>query len=121
MDLTGHWQFFERFEFGFDVGIAVFKQIDLQISGTIVYSEYINEDPPFIISVDITGEVLDDRVIIRGKSYEIIESNGDIEYELDDRIGFIENDEDIIVGKSIDDQNLMGDFVLKRIDRLKKM
>lgn len=114
MDLTGQWHFFEQFEAGFDMGYAIFQQKGERISGTLVYIEYIYDDGSFLISIEVEGDVYDDRLMLRGKSYEILESPYEIEYCLDDRIAEL-TDLNRIEGHSVDDQNLEGRFVLRRL------
>jgi len=115
MNLTGQWHFFEQFEAGFDMGYATFLQKGERISGTLVYTEYIDNDGSFLISIDVEGDVIDGRLMLRGKSYEILESPYEIEYCLDDRIAELTNP-DRIEGHSVDDQNLEGRFLLRRMD-----
>ncbi|MBK3517736.1 hypothetical protein [Carboxylicivirga marina] len=114
MDLTGQWQFFEQFEAGFDMGHAILKQVGDKLSGTLVYREYIDDEGSFLIAINVEGDVFDDRLMMRGKSYEILESPFPIEYCLDDRIAEL-SDPNRIEGHSVDDQNLEGQFVLRRI------
>lgn len=114
MDLTGQWHFFEQFEAGFDLGYALLKQVGEHVSGTLVYTEYIYDEGSFLISVDVKGDVYDDRLMLSGKSYEIIESPYEIEYCLDDRIAELA-DPNRIEGHSVDDQNLEGRFLLRRL------
>ncbi len=115
MDLTGRWHFFEQFEAGFDMGYALLKQIDGRISGTLTYREYIYEESSFLISIEVEGEIQDDRLMLQGKSYEVLESPYPIDYCLDDRIAEI-TDPDRIEGHSVDDQDLEGRFILRRLD-----
>ncbi len=114
MNLTGEWQFFEQFEAGFDMGSAILKQVGEKLTGTLVYREYIYGEGSFLISIDIEGDVFEDRLMMRGKSYEIIDAPFPVEYCLDDRIAELE-DQDRIEGHSVDDQNLEGRFILRRI------
>ncbi len=114
MNLTGEWHFFEQFEAGFDMGYAILKQVGEQITGTLVYHEYIYDEDVFLISINVEGEVIDDRLMLRGTSYEIIEASMPIEYCLDDRIAEL-TDAHRIEGHSVDDQNLEGRFILRRV------
>ncbi len=114
MNLTGQWHFFEQFEAGFDMGYAILKQVGERITGTFVYREYIYNEDSFLISIDVEGDVIDDRLMLSGSSYEIIEAPYPIEYCLDDRIAEL-NNPDRIEGHSVDDQNLEGRFILRRL------
>ncbi len=114
MNLTGQWHFFEQFEAGFDMGYAVLKQVGEEISGFLVYREYIYDDGSFLIAIDVEGDVIEDRLMLRGKSYEIIEAPFPIEYCLDDRIAEL-SDPNRIEGHSVDDQNLEGRFLMRRV------
>lgn len=114
MDLTGYWHFFEQFDAGFDLGYAVFKQDEGRLTGVLVYTEYIYNEDSFIIAVDVEGDVVDDRLMLRGESYDVIDSTYPIEYLLDDRIAELDNP-DRIEGQSVDEQDLEGRFILRRI------
>ncbi len=116
MNLTGHWRFFEQFEAGFDMGYALLKQDGINVSGSLVYNEYIYEETSFLIRVEVEGEFEEGQLLLRGIGYTILESTEEIEYCLDDRIAEI-NDPDRIEGHSVDDQNQEGRFVLKRISQ----
>ncbi|WP_439185235.1 hypothetical protein [Carboxylicivirga taeanensis] len=117
MNLTGQWHFFEQFEAGFDIGYALLKQRGAHISGTLVYHEYIYDEPPFLIEVNIEGEVVEDRLMLRGQSYSVIESPYPIEYCLDDRIAELNNSSKV-EGHSVDDQDLEGRFILRRMQTI---
>ena len=114
MDLTGYWHFFEQFDSGFDLGYAIFRQEDGRLTGIMVYTEYIYDEGSFVISVDVEGDVFDDRLMLRGNEYEIVETEYPIEYLLDDRIAELNNPYKI-EGQSVDEQDLEGRFVLRRI------
>jgi hypothetical protein len=118
MNLTGRWHFFEQFEAGFDMGYALLKQVGEHVSGTLTYTEYIYEELSFLISIEVEGELQEDRLMLQGKSYEVLESPYHIDYCLDDRIAEV-TDYDRIEGHSVDDQDLEGRFVLRRMDLLK--
>ncbi|WP_430815470.1 hypothetical protein [Carboxylicivirga sp. RSCT41] len=115
MNLTGEWQFFEQFEAGFDMGYAMLMQVGEKITGTLVYREYIYDEGSFLISIDVEGDVIDDRLMLRGVSYEVIDAPFAVEYCLDDRIAEL-SDPYKIEGHSVDDQNLEGRFLLRRMD-----
>jgi hypothetical protein len=115
MNLTGQWHFFEQFEAGFDIGYAILKQVGEYIKGTLVYREYIYDEDSFLISIDVEGEVIEDRLMLRGVSYEVIETPYPIEYCLDDRIAELNNSHRI-EGHSVDDQSLEGRFVMRRLN-----
>jgi hypothetical protein len=114
MNLTGQWQFFEQFEAGFDMGYAVLKQVGERISGTLVYREYIYDEGSFLISIDVEGDVIEDRLMLRGVGYEVVDAPFPVEYCLDDRIAELD-DPYKIEGHSVDDQNLEGRFLMRRI------
>ncbi|WP_430812571.1 MULTISPECIES: hypothetical protein [unclassified Carboxylicivirga] len=114
MNLTGHWHFFEQFEAGFDMGYALLKQVKQKVTGTLIYREYIYGEGSFLIEIDVMGDVVDDRLMLQGQRYEILESAEDIIYCLDDRIAELSNP-NRIEGHSVDDQNLEGRFLLRRV------
>ena len=115
MDLTGQWRFFEEFEAGFDIGYALLKQVGDVITGTLIYTEYIYEEDSFLIMIEVTGEVRDNHLFLNGQSYNVLDSCYEIDYYLDDRIAEL-SDPDRIEGHSVDDQDLEGRFVLKRLE-----
>jgi len=114
MDLSGQWSFFEQFDAGFDMGYALLKQEGNTITGSLVYTEYIYEDGQFMIDIEVAGELDNDRLLLKGVSYTVLESPYEIEYCLDDRIAEINNPHRI-EGHSVDDQDLEGRFVLRRL------
>jgi hypothetical protein len=116
MDVTGHWLFYEEFDFGYDVGICILHQKDTHVTGVLVYTEFVDDDSPFTITIDVEGEQFEDRLVLHGTRYEIEAPYQNIPYELDDRAGEI--DGDVIIGQSIDGQDLAGDFILRRIERM---
>ncbi len=121
--INKEYGFFEQFDEGFDIGCAIFKtKEDRYVTGTLVYTECIYDDQSFVISVDVEGEIQwdDDNnegiLILKGIAYEIVEGDPHIEYCLDERIAKIGQSlflEGKIEGRSIDDQNLEGRFVLR--------
>lgn len=115
MNLTGQWRFFEEFEAGFDMGYALLKQIGMEVSGSLTYTEYIYDEASFLVDIEVKGEIDQDQLVLRGIAYTILESACDIEYCLDDRIAEF-YDPDRIEGSSVDDQSIEGRFVLKRLD-----
>lgn len=115
MDLTGQWRFFEEFEAGFDMGYALLKQEGHSISGSLVYTEYIYEESSFLIEIEVAGEIQEDQLMLKGVAYTVLDSPFEIEYCLDDRIADL-FDPERIEGHSVDDQNLEGRFILKRIE-----
>lgn len=114
INITGQWSFFEQFEAGFDLGYALLKQEGNVVVGTLVYKEYINEENPFLMEVEVYGEIEEESLVLNGVSYVILDDQEDIEYCLDDRIAEI-NDPNRIEGHSVDDQNMEGRFILRRI------
>ncbi|MBS2097277.1 hypothetical protein [Carboxylicivirga linearis] len=114
MDLTGQWSFFEQFEAGFDMGYALLKQDGNKITGSLIYTEYIYDDGQFMIDIEVAGELDNNQLLLKGVCYTVLESPYEIEYCLDDRIAEI-SDPYRIEGHSVDDQDLEGRFVLRRL------
>lgn len=114
MDLSGHWSFFEHFDFGCDYGVAVLKQSGNTITGTLVYTELIFDEGEFIISVEIKGLVFEDRVTFECLSYQFIDMEDEFEYYFDERSGTIV-DYDRIEGISDDEQGIEGTFTMIRL------
>lgn len=114
MDLSGHWSFFENFEFGCDYGVAVLRQKGNTLTGTLVYTEHIYEDGEFIISVDVKGIVDEDHVSFDCVSYQLIDVPQGFDYYFDQRSGVLV-DFDRIEGVSDDEQGIEGTFTMVRI------
>ena len=91
MNVTGVWRFYEEFNGGYDLGYATLIQKGDDVSGSLVYTEYIENEDPFVIAIDVVGEVYSERVIT---SYSIHYT------KLYDRpfkfVGLIENSRNIL-------------------------
>ncbi len=114
MDLSGVWSFYEEFGSGFDLGYAMFVQNEGGIVGSLVYTEYIAEELPFSIAIEVKGEVQGDQLFLKGERYEIVDGDRSIHYCLDDRIAFLD-DPFNIEGHSNDEQDMQGRFMLRRL------
>ncbi len=114
MNVTGVWRFYEEFNGGYDLGYATLIQKGDDVSGSLVYTEYIENEDPFVIAIDVVGEVYSERLQLIGQSYEIVDGNPDIHYCLDERMAIILDDSKM-EGHSVDDQNIEGRFLLKRL------
>lgn len=114
MDITGTWTFTEDFGYGYDKGTANFVQSGHELSGVLEFVEHIDDDLPFTVRCQITGEVHGNKVSIDVSSFEITESSEPIEYYPERREGLI-NADGQIVGSSEDTQDICGVFVFTRV------
>lgn len=112
-NLTGRWYFFEEFDGGVDEGEAILQQEGNLISGTLAFTESIEDDEPFDIMCQIKGLVNDKMVTIEVESFEITKGDKGLEYFTEERQGII-NSQGQIVGSSEDEQGINGVFTLTR-------
>lgn len=113
IDINGRWKYSEDFGFGTDEGFAQLKENNGQIHGFLEYTENIDDDEPFTIRQHVTGEIEDDKLYLNGISYEILNGDEDITYNLDTWEGLITS-EGKIVGSTFDNEEVFGVFVLER-------
>ncbi len=114
-NISGRWSFVEDFGFGKDEGFAEFEQDGQNITGTLVYTERIDDETPFRVQQDIQGSFNGHELKITGIAVEILDSEIDFEYHLDTWEGVL-NNQNQIVGHSYDDHECFGVFVMKPIE-----
>ncbi|MCL3782528.1 hypothetical protein EMN47_19260 [Prolixibacteraceae bacterium JC049] len=112
-DINGRWKYSEDFGFGTDLGFAEFKYTNEKIHGYLEYTETINGEEPFTIRQHVQGEIIEDKAYFNGISYELLDGDEDIVYNLDTWEGLI-TDEGKIVGSTFDNEDVFGVFVLER-------
>lgn len=114
VDLSGKWLFNEEFDYGHTKGSILFIQKEDKLSGTAVLTEWQTNDPPFEVKEELEGIVMNNSVIFKGISFEIISPENDCDYYLDSWEGSV-NSIGEIVGSSIDQSGACGVFIMKRI------
>ncbi len=113
MNVTGKWIFKEDFSFGKDEGEAELKQVGSEITGTLKFTEFIDEEPPFEVKCELKGSLNGNKILLHVVSYEILNSTIQIEYFPEVRDGII-NANGQIVGSSEDEQGVCGVFILEK-------
>ncbi|PZX13582.1 hypothetical protein LX69_02615 [Breznakibacter xylanolyticus] len=113
IDITGVWHFREDFGYGVDEGEMTIRQNGQKITGSMVYEERIEGDVPFVVCVDIEGFLIGEQVKFKAVGYELFDVEGDWEFNLEDRIGWIYDNEQIR-GSSIDEDGIEGQFIMRR-------
>ena len=114
-DLTGKWEDYEDFGFGYDQGKRSFTQEGLLISGSLVTTEYIDGEEPFTVDQKIEGKWINGSFLMRAVDFKIISGNPDIDYELDSWEGAF-TEAGLIEGICNDLDGIGGSFSLKRLD-----
>ena len=113
MSLNGKWIYSEDFKFGINKGIAQLYQTDKNITGTMIYTEIIEKEPPFTIKCHLKGLVSNNNIEIKILDCEIIDGDRNIEFVLGKLNGSINSKGDI-VGSTIDNDGVCGVFTLER-------
>ena len=101
INITGRWKFEEDFGFGTDSGYAELTQTGTLVKGTLHIAEQIEGEETFIVKQEISGRIDGNKINLKSYSCEILFSDDDIHYELDNWEGEI-TPEGKITGKSQD-------------------
>ena len=112
--INGRWSFTEDFGFGKDEGFAELTQEGETIKGVFVYTERIEGETPFRVQQEFKGTFKDNELKITGTAVEILDSEIEIEYHLDNWEGIL-NDNKQIVGHSYDNNECFGVFLMEMI------
>lgn len=116
MNLTGEWLYNEEFDDGISTGVVnIVHEKDDTISGYITLLESVTDETPLHVKETVSGLVLQRKVILQAKDYEILSGAKETEYFLDSWEGII-NSEGDIVGNSIDLNGSCGVFIMKKLD-----
>lgn len=112
-DISGKWKFTEEFECGVDSGYAYLAQNENYITGYLEYEEKIEDEDPFFVRQDISGDITGHQISFQG--VKVTDINGNIlpDYNLDTLDGTITH-EGKIVGHSFDSEDICGVFVFER-------
>ena len=115
MDLTGKWKYTEDYVYGKTVGELYLRQCGEKLSGRLVFTDYVEEEEPYMIQEFLEGEISDRRIYLEAIEYDIIYSETPISYELDHWVGVLIEDTHI-KGASMDEQGIPGNFEFIKID-----
>lgn len=113
INLTGRWKFQEDFGFGKDSGYAELYQKGSRLKGVLRFSEQIEGEETFIVKQEVVGQIIGTKIKIKSHSCEILFSDEDIIYELDNWEGELLTD-GRIVGNSVDSEGTGGSFAMER-------
>lgn len=112
-DISGKWKFSEEFECGIDNGIAFFVQDGNAIKGYLEYIEKIEDEEPFDVKQEVTGEINGHHLKLQGINATSKDGSEIKDYNLDTLEGTLTH-EGKIVGHSFDKEDICGVFVFKR-------
>lgn len=112
-DISGEWKFSEEFECGTDDGIAYFEQNGNAITGYLEYIEKIEDEEPFDVRQEVSGELAGHQITLQGVKATAKDGSELKGYNLDTLEGTLTH-EGKIVGHSFDSEDICGVFVLKR-------
>lgn len=113
MNISGEWLFTETFDGGVDAGTATFIQNGSDISGSMTFTESIEDESPFKVRCEVIGQVLENAVKLKTTSYKILEGDATIEYLMEEKEGII-NSRGQIVGSSQDEDGVSGIFTFTK-------
>ncbi len=115
MNISGEWLYNEEFDHGVSSGtVKLTHSDDDTISGEMLLLENESGQAPVYVKQTIQGLILDNKVIFKGKKFEILNGDKNTEYYLDSWEGIINNDGDI-VGNTIDLNGACGVFIMKKL------
>ncbi len=116
MNLTGEWLINEEFDRGVSSGNVRLSQAeDNTLSGEIFLLENEKGEAPFYIKQTVEGIVIENKVILKGKKFEILNGEKNAEYFLDSWEGQVNSEGDII-GSTIDLNGECGVFIMKKLN-----
>lgn len=116
LNLTGTWKYREDFSYGDCEGVLELTHTDDNLNGTLVHTEKPLEGDSYKIRQILDGTVNFELMTFKllAKSFSVLKTQEEIDYELDSFEAQLIND-DLIVGTTEDKQGLMGVFSFKRI------
>ncbi|MHC1703227.1 MAG: hypothetical protein AB9846_04905 [Tenuifilaceae bacterium] len=112
-DISGKWKFSEEFECGMDNGFAHFTQNGSVITGYLEYVEKIEDQEPFDVIQEVTGEIIGHHLKLQGTTATSKDGSKINDYNLDTLEGTLTH-QGKIVGHSFDSEDICGVFVLTR-------
>ena len=111
-NLSGKWKLQEDYEFGHTTGDIRMEQQGNHLSGIMTIHDMMDDGEEIILQENFSGMIRETTVFLYGESISAI-GNSAADYELDQWIGLIKNN-DTIEGNSIDIDETAGKFVMKR-------
>lgn len=115
MELTGKWRYRENYGYGTSEGELFLKQEGNKLSGRIVFTDKLDNEPPYMIQEFLTGEIDGLKIRLEALEFDVIHSEHTIIYELDSWFGLL-LDDGVIKGVSSDDQGIEGYFVFEKMN-----
>jgi len=113
IDLNGKWNYSENYGYGMAKGELHIKQEGDSIEGRIIFTDTVFGEQSFMIQEFLEGKIEDDKLFLQAVDFDIIHSDIEISYELDSWEGDIISN-NLIQGKSFDDQGIEGNFEFRR-------
>ncbi|MDL2283074.1 hypothetical protein LJB94_00985 [Odoribacter sp. OttesenSCG-928-G04] len=113
--LEGKWKYRENYGYGMAEGELILEQDGEKISGKIIFTDKVEEESPYMIQELVRGEIDENKVKLKAYDFDIIDSDHDVHYELDNWFGIIV-DHNTIKGVSRDNQEVEGSFVFERMN-----
>ena len=112
-NLSGRWIFSEDFGIGNDLGVMELIEKSGVLEGELEFTETIEDEAPFSIRLKVSGKRNGRGVKFEAISVLWLHAEEPMSYNLDCWEGII-NPQGIIVGSSIDTENVCGVFTLRR-------
>ena len=114
LNLAGKWRYNEDYGYGLANGELHLSQDGNKVQGRIIITDNLHNEESFMIQEFVEGVIIDNKIIIDAVEWDIIHSEKEIIYELDSWNGDIVSEE-LIQGKSMDDQGIEGRFEFKKM------
>lgn len=114
LNLAGKWTYKEDYGYGLANGELHLSQDGNRVKGRIIFTDNLHNEESFMIQEFVEGVIIENKVIIDAIEWDIIHSENEIDYELDSWRGDIVS-EQLIQGRSMDDQGIEGKFEFKKM------
>lgn len=112
--LSGKWKYSEVYAHGEAGGELILEQDGDKLKGRLIFTDRPEDGTSYMIQEFLSGTLDDMKVRLEANEFDIIHSDQDIDYELDSWFGIM-IDSNMIVGVSVDDQGVEGNFIFERI------
>jgi hypothetical protein len=115
-NLTGTWKYIEDFSYGDSEGVLELTHNGAVLNATLEHTEKPLEGDSYTIKQELVGSINTEEniFILNAKSFSVLTSQEEIDYELDSFEAQLIN-EDLIVGTTEDKQGVVGVFSFKRL------
>lgn len=113
LDLNGKWSYTENYGYGMAKGELHIKHEGDNIEGRIIFTDTVFGEQSFMIQEFLEGSIVGEKLFLNAVGFDIIHSDTEISYELDSWEGNIVSD-NLIQGKSVDDQGVEGNFEFRK-------